>query len=176
MLWCDWGKAFEIGAETCAPYINSIVFRNCDIIHGSIIIQQGDGGDIDNVLFEDIRMEYCGEEMCPAIQEEEDQQYPLFGTPYTPVPFMLTAGVSIWSIDDYCGNMKNIRFKDISITAYDGVSLVGGKIKPDETSGSISGVYFENITLNGKKCGFEEFDLEISQTVKDVIFDGIVIK
>ena len=179
VLWCDWGKALEVGAETCAPYIKDIVFRDCDIIHGSNImmdIAQGDGADIDGVTFEDIRLEYSGDEMVGAIQREEDAEYPNFGKVSVPKPLNILTGVTMWSIDDYCGNLKNVRFKDIKISAYDGISFEGCKIKPDEKYGKISGISFENITINGRKCDFSELGTEIYDGVEDVTYDGSAVK
>ena len=178
VMWCDWGKAFEVGAETCAPYIKNVVFRDCDIIHGSIImldIQHGDRAEIDGIHFENIRMEYTGEELCPEIQETEEQKYSMHDNVIVPAPFMLTSGVSMWSIDNYCGNMKNIYFKDISIVAYDGMTFGECMIKPDISTSKVEGVYFENITVNGQKCDAAYVGLKVYEGVNGVFFDGVRI-
>jgi hypothetical protein len=60
-VWCDWGKSLEIGAETCAEKIHNITFRNCDIIRSSFAamdIENVDYGEVFDVVFEDIRVEY----------------------------------------------------------------------------------------------------------------------
>lgn len=187
VLWCDWGKAFEIGAETCAPYLKNITFCDCDVIHGGSImldIAQGDGGDIYDVLFDNIRLEYSGCEMFPAIQFEDSTEYVDFDKEFTPTPFCILTGVTMWSIDDYCGNLTNVRFRDIKISAYDGIlfdsiyeknPFGGGKIKTDEKCGKISGVHFENVTINGRKCNFSEFGIEISGRVDNVTCNGKTI-
>lgn len=178
VLWCDWGKALEVGAETCAPYMDTITFRNCDIIHGSIVmldVHQGDGADIDNVRFEDIRIEYSGNEMMPMLQEEDNQEYKFFGEKAMPVWFMLTSGVTMWSIDNYSGDMRNIYFKDISITSYDDKIPQGSKITPDIKYSKIDGVYFENITINGKKCDSDMLGIKICDGAYNIFLDGKII-
>ncbi|MBP9903003.1 MAG: right-handed parallel beta-helix repeat-containing protein, partial [Verrucomicrobia bacterium] len=45
VIWCDWGRGLEIGAETAAPEFADIQFRDCDIIrttHIAMDIQCGD--------------------------------------------------------------------------------------------------------------------------------------
>lgn len=179
VLWCDWGKCLEVGAETCAPHISGITFRDCDVIHGNgnmMDIQQGDGGDIENVRFQNIRLEYTGDEMWPVIQTEEEQDYPCFGKKSVPPLLGLTAGVTMWSIDDYCGSMRDIYFKDIKITADEDIVFSGGMIHPDENFGTISNVYLENFTLNGKKLAFNCLGITVDDRVTDVFCDGNRVK
>ena len=74
VLWCDWGRALEVGAETCAPYIKDVLFCDCDIIHGSDVmldIQHGDASNITNVKFKNINIEYSDNERKLVIQENE---------------------------------------------------------------------------------------------------------
>lgn len=58
----------------------------------------------------------------------------------------------------------------------DGADIEGCKIKPDEKYGKISGIHFENITINGRKCEFSELGIEVFDGVENVICDGEVIR
>ena len=55
------GNAIEVGFEMRSAGASHLVFRDCDIIHvergSAISIHQGDSGTIENVLFENIRVE-----------------------------------------------------------------------------------------------------------------------
>ena len=87
VLWCDWGRALEIGAETCADEYRNIVFRNCDIIHAStkaMDLQNGDRANVHMVLFEDIRVEYSKYAMPEVYQESDDMEYVWDGKPNIP--------------------------------------------------------------------------------------------
>jgi len=63
VLWnAEWGNGLEIGFETRADSIKNIVFRNIDLIHvegpeGTFTIHNGDRAIVENVLYEDIRVE-----------------------------------------------------------------------------------------------------------------------
>lgn len=60
VLWNDWGRALEIGAETVADTIKNISFTNCYIPRFTFIaldIQNGDKAWVKNVRFENIFVE-----------------------------------------------------------------------------------------------------------------------
>ena len=60
VIWNDWGKALEIGAETRAEEICDICFRDCDLIHltgPALDCANVDYADVHHVTFEDIRIE-----------------------------------------------------------------------------------------------------------------------
>ncbi len=178
VLWCDWGRALEVGAETCAPYMNDIVFEDCDIIHGSAVmmdIQHGDRAKISNVRFENIRIEYSGEELKLAIQQKENEEYPYFGVESVPVPFELRAGVTMWSIDDFAGDMHDIYFKNIKIITHKPMLPQGSMILSKDKKSIIRGVYFENITINGEPCDLDMVGVKIGNNVNEVYWDNVKI-
>src|SRR6266545_3163993 len=60
VVWNDWGRGLEIGAETQAPVMETIIFKNCDVIHfvhRAMDIQHGDRALVRDVRFEHIRVE-----------------------------------------------------------------------------------------------------------------------
>ncbi|MBO4345957.1 MAG: hypothetical protein J5833_09375 [Victivallales bacterium] len=61
VLWCDWGRTCEVGIETWAPEIKGIRYADCDLIHNSdtaLDIQAGGTGFVQDVVFENIRVEF----------------------------------------------------------------------------------------------------------------------
>ncbi len=78
VLWCDWGKACELGLETACRRYQRITFRNCDILRaGSVAmdIQNGDCAEISDILFEDIRVEYNAFDTKEVLQKTDDMVY-----------------------------------------------------------------------------------------------------
>ena len=74
VIWCDWGRSLEFGAETRAREISGAVLRDCDLIHNSSVamdIQNVDYAVIHDVLFEDIRVEYEPVTQTPRIQKAD---------------------------------------------------------------------------------------------------------
>ena len=58
VVWNDWGRGLEIGAETQADEMSNILFEDCDIIHyvhRALDIQHGDRALVRDVRFENIR-------------------------------------------------------------------------------------------------------------------------
>lgn len=178
VLWCDWGKGLEIGAETSAPYIRGITFKNCNIIHGTLCmldILQGDGADIENVIFENINIEYSGDEMMPEEEKDDTVEYRSWGEIYTPVPFRIVSVSTMWSIDNFTGNIKNIILRDINFIGKESFPK-GARITIEADDKVIEGVYLKNICLNGKKCDFSDLNIEIRGNVNSIYYDDNQIK
>lgn len=78
VVWCDWGKSLEIGAETRAEQIKNVTFRNCDIIRSSAMamdICNVDYGDVHDIVFENIRVEYDPVCQPPKMQRNDEEIY-----------------------------------------------------------------------------------------------------
>lgn len=154
VLWCDWGRAIELGAETNAPVFSGIKFKNCDIIHGMSVmldLQHGDRAEFSNIFFEDIRAEYTAKWYGSVMQKEKGQVYVNPDENTMPALLVVATQRTMYSTDNRTGNIKNVFFKDIYVTDEAGrtpYSCVSANA-PDTF---IDGVYLENIVINGKKA------------------------
>ena len=170
VLWCDWGRALELGAETCAPVFTDVSFENCDIIHGDAVmldIQHGDSADFSDIRFNNIRIEYMSKVNAPVLQTEPDQIYVNPNENHMPALFVVNTIHTMWSKQDRTGNIENVSFKDIFVTT-------DGRIPPSNINAyakdtTIRGVHFENIVINGKKClTLDELNIQPGENVSDV--------
>jgi hypothetical protein len=151
VIWNDWGRALELGAETVAPEISDIIFKDCDIIrtvHIAMDIQHGDRALIKDVRFEDIRFEIDDDTPKPKFQSSRDEKYSLAeNEKYCPQLFVLIIRENNYSQDKERGQIQNIVFKNISVT---------GNCFPDsyfvgyDSEHDISDVTIENLRVNGK--------------------------
>ncbi|MBQ4527234.1 MAG: hypothetical protein II998_04090 [Clostridia bacterium] len=87
VIWNDWGKCLEIGAETRAEEMSSIVFEDCDIIHATSTVLDCcnvDYADVFDVIYRNINVEYDDLLMCPALQKSDADKYTDLTADYTP--------------------------------------------------------------------------------------------
>lgn len=119
VVWCDWGRAMEIGAETCAPEIANIVFEDCDIVrttHIAMDIQHGDRAAIHDIRFENIRVEIDAQNPQPLMQNARDEKYsPASGSRYSPTLMEIVIRKNNYSHDDERGTVRDVLFKDVSV-------------------------------------------------------------
>ncbi len=120
VIWNDWGKCLEIGAETRAETIENIMFRNCDLIHlagCALDCQNVDYADVNGVLFENIRVE--ADEIIPAprIQTHDAEVYENTDADY--IPTLINVGIDFHH--EYSaggtrrGRNRNINFHNIRL-------------------------------------------------------------
>ncbi len=153
VIWCDWGRSLEIGAETRAREISNITFANCDLIHNSYAacdVQNVDYADVHNIVFENINVEYDDRCYSLQLQETDEQKYDLEQDKDFMPNFLCT---SINYIPEYSksaterGRIRDILFKNINVFAK--------KMPPILFEGydnqNIESVTVENIFLNGEK-------------------------
>ena len=176
VIWNDWGRAIEIGAETVADSIYRCSFRNSDIIHFvhiAIDIQNGDRAHIFDIDYENIRI------------EDPITDNFFLGDPQNPEnvdPFLIETSGSevlghlIWiymnkgpySKDEKRGKVYDINYKDIHYTSAftPQITFIGYNSKHE-----VSGITFDNVTINGKKImNVYDGNIQLNDYVKDLNF------
>ncbi|MBO7762641.1 MAG: hypothetical protein J6T24_07585, partial [Clostridia bacterium] len=121
VIWNDWGKSLEIGAETKAEEIFDITFRNCDLIHltgAALDCTNVDYADVHDVTFRDIRIE-CDETVpAPCLQRTDSEEY------VNPDPAYMPDTINVCTLyhheyskggDGRRGRCRDILYENISV-------------------------------------------------------------
>ncbi len=168
VLWCDWGGALEIGAETVADEFCNIVYRNCDIIHvatGAMRIQSGDRAYIHNVLYEDIRVEYSKYDMPSVLQDSDDMKYePPEGFCVTPVIYCWMY-CGRWTKNGIPGNVRDVIYRSISVFTDPGMPEPAIRLESINEKHKFDRITIDGFTLNGRPFLPR---LEVSEFTKDL--------
>ena len=160
VLWNDWGRALEIGAETCADEMHRITFRNCDVLHFLFMacdVQACGDALVHDVLFEDIRV---GEPLDPQC---EPRLCEIFIRPMC------------WIKGDKMGRVEGITFRRI---AYTGRTMVPCRMIGYQADSDVRDVRFEEITINGEALGTKGHPmcrLIANELVSGVTVDGVPV-
>ena len=175
VIWCDWGSALEIGAETNAPEYRNIIYRNCNIIHGQTAmmrIHHHNYADIHHVLYENINCEYTKYQEGGIIQESDDQVY--FSRPNTGHPKLIDLPICsavIYGRDDKKGITHDISFKNINVYKDSRVPEPVIALSGLNDGHKVENIIFENIVINGKRAeSFDDFKYNANTFVHNVNF------
>lgn len=174
VIWCDWGRAMEIGAETCAPEIAGITFEDCDIIrttHIAMDIQHGDRASVHDIRFENIRVEIDDWNPPPRMQQTKEEKYPEKpGDGYCPALLEIVIRRNFYSKDQACGTVRSITFKDISVTSR---REPPSSFRGADAEHDVAGVTIRNLHINGRPiANAQDAHLSLGPAVKDVRFAG----
>lgn len=161
VIWnMPWGNALEIGFELRCKTVNTITFRNCDLIHvdrgAALSIHNGDEATVENITYDNIRVEDAPHKLIdlavfwsqystdrPATQPERTHQY-MQGA-WDGV-LRVPAGQEAAHASSR-GRIRNITFRNIAVT--DGqfpYSIMYGY----NAQHAVENVRFENLTIHGK--------------------------
>lgn len=172
VVWNDWGRALEIGAETSAPEIADVMFRDCDILraaHMAIDIQHGDRAVVHDLRFENIRVEVDDVSLRPRLQQTPDEVYTADPQDdYRPHLLFIIIQPNNYPQDHQAGVVRNVVFKDISVT---GKRCLPSCFQGQDPEHNVAGVTIDNLTVNGQTClGPEDACLQLLSYVSGVTF------
>ena len=153
VIWNDWGKSLEIGAETKAEEICNVTFQNCDVIHvtGAVLdCMNVDYADVHGVTFRSINVE-CDEAIpAPLIQRSDEQTYVCNDPTYMPA----TINVSVVYHHEYSRGSEDRRGKNRDML-FENVYVWGDKLPKVVCAGydathKTENIRISNLCLNGK--------------------------
>jgi hypothetical protein len=174
VIWNDWGKALEIGAETRAEEISYILFDDCDIIHvcGPVLdCCNVDYADVHDVVYRNIRVELDETIPPPRLQKRDDEPYGDITPGYQPP---LICGVVEYHFEYSAGGERRginrgLLFENIAVT---------GGLKPWASFSGYSeefccrDIKIRNITVDGKPLSAGEFGMNIGEHCRNIVFEG----
>ena len=120
VVWCDWGRAMEIGAETCAPEIADMAFRDCDIVrttHIAMDIQHGDRAASGTSASRTSGWRSTTASPRPACSQPEEKYPKDPKDRYCPTLMEIVIRKNVYSQDEQRGSVRDVVFKDIAVTS-----------------------------------------------------------
>lgn len=170
VIWNDWGRALEVGAETFAAEIADVTFRDCDIIRTSYIaldIQHGDRAAIKNVLFEKIRWEIDDVNLKLLIQKGKDDKF-VPDANFCPRLLVVEIVKTGWNKDAQRGTVDGVTVRDITVT---GKPFPASTLRGFDAEHMVKGVLIEGLRVNGRAIkSMEEAAVTVGPHVQGVRF------
>jgi len=185
VIWNDWGRALEIGAETSAPEISDVVFRDIDVIrntHIAMDIQHGDRAAVHDIHYEDIRVEVDDVNPRPLIQRQPGEVYnPTADSPagacggcatqparteYLPNLMVIVINQNRYSMDHEAGTVRDVSYKNIAVT---GKWMLPSAFTGLDAAHDVQGVTIDDLRWDGRPISSAaDAGLQIGKYVQDV--------
>lgn len=152
VVWCDWGHAMVIGAETFAPTISHVTFRDIDVIRTSDVfmdILHGNKAAVSDITFENIRAGIDEHTPEPVFQTEKGQIYADPGRGYVPRLMSISIAPNGWLPDGGLGTVDRVTFRNVTVH--------GGKRPASDFAGNsavfrVDDVEIDNLVIGGSKA------------------------
>lgn len=174
VIWNDWGKALEIGAETRAEEICDVVFEDCDVIHvthGVLDVANVDYADVHDITYRNIRIELDDVIPKPTHQLNDQHVYELPTRDYAPPVICARA---IYHYEYSAGGQRRGRNRDL---LFEDIQVMGRhkpifKFEGHSAEDTTRDVVIRNLTLNGKKIiDPEDYEMQIDEFCRNIVVE-----
>ena len=125
---------------------------------------------MENIVFEDIRVEMQTDNLPPVIQRSDDHQYDGKGGGH--FPLLIRVDNTHYGKDkvEPWGRVKNCTFRDIAVYAEHGVPNPGidvtAHVKTENGANPFENIVFERFSINGKIVDWSEFSFKTNAPVR----------
>lgn len=170
VIWNDWGKCLEIGAETRAKEICDILFESCSIIHvtgPALDCTNVDYADVHHIAYKDITIEHDDIIPPPMLQQNDMHQYENTDLNYN--PDIVYAGVHFHPEYSAGGTKRGIN-RDI---VFENIKLYSRHIPTFYFCGydnehSVQDVTLQNFYVNNRPLNDGEYKLHTNEFCKNI--------
>ncbi|MBE6637024.1 MAG: hypothetical protein E7618_04395 [Ruminococcaceae bacterium] len=173
VIWCDWGRALEIGAETCADEYYNILFEDCDIIHSTYAIcdiQNGDRAYVHDLVFRNIYCEYSKYQQPDQLQTDDNVPYNPNAAVSHPRLINITGYTGQWSTDGIAGRTDTILFENIVCYADEGIPGPVIQMSGYSSEHKTSNITIDGVFWNGKRLSMIDCRFMAWQYVENINF------
>ena len=176
VLWCDWGRALEIGAETNAPMFRNIVFSDCDVIHGSTIaldIQHHNRAEICYVTFENIRVEYTRHQLSDLHQTSDGQVYRSTVPPQHPALLNVALyDMGLFAKDGLHGHVHDVVFREIHVLTDGEMPMPYSTFRGLDAESCVRNVRVDGLYFNGKRIeSLQDANFVIGEFAENIVLN-----
>ena len=171
VIWNDWGKCLEIGAETRAEEICDVVFEDCHVIHVTGVpldCMNVDYADVHDVMYRNITVEYDDEIPTPMIQTSDSHKYTNQNPDFAPdVIFCEVTFHHEYSAGGARrGKNRNITFENIHLYGRHRPTLRFAGYSKDAKTSDIT---VKDFYYNGKKIGDGDYGLVCNEFCENIV-------
>ena len=152
VVWCDWGSALEIGAETNAPAYRNITFRNCDIIHGQAAVMRihhHNAAKIENILYDGICAEFTKHQLPGKIIEDGKAYDGQENTGHPELIVLVIVADGKYGKEKRRGTIENVRIRNTRVFADGEVKMPISAFLGADEAHKVKNATVENVYLNG---------------------------
>ena len=174
VIWNDWGKCLEIGAETRAEEICDVIFENCDVIHltGSVLdCMNVDYADVHDVTWRDIRIEL--DDVVPQSMIQNSDQDTFFQRDPDFVPPIICAQVlyhhEYSAGGDRRGRNRRLNFENISVFGRQNIVFAFEGYRDDA---ECSDIMIRNFTVNGEPLREDGYTIKLNKFCRNICVES----
>ncbi len=171
VLWGDWGRPLEIGAETRTDSIYNVLFKDIEIIHfvqRAMDVQNGDRALVSKIRFENINIEHA------LIEGYQRQDIPNPDPSHPDHPqkagmlLELFSDPNPYSKDSQRGRIKDVIYKNIQVI---GDFRIHGRIAGLDEQHLVEDVTIENLVVRGRHIlRPEDANIIINPYCRNIVF------
>lgn len=161
-VWCDWGSALEIGAETCAHEYHDILWEDCCVIHAAHVFMRTHNTDrayVHDMILRNIHCEYSKYDMECAYQSDMTVFFDEVKKPGHAELICSPIYDGPYSNDHILGKTARIRYENIMVYGPEDMPAPVCEFVGQDEEHCNKNIVIKNVSINGKRVGAQALNI-----------------